>query len=152
MTVQQFTINDNSNEKSSFAINTIPLTAANFDAQATIAANIAASLATLTIGAVVKQTQNNIPLDSPATPTSVYAQREIKWLVTYRGNASGKLFQVEIACPDLTGNIVPNTDTANIASTDWAAFKILWDANVKSPDDLTEATTLQGAKLVGRNI
>lgn len=152
MTVQQFTINDNSNEKSSFAINTVNLTAANFDAQATIAANFAAAVGNLTIGELVKQTQNNVPLDSPATPTSVYAQREMKWLVSYRGNSSGKLFQVEIACPDLTDNVVPNTDVADITSTDWAAFKTLWDANVKSPDDLAETTVLVGAKLVGRNI
>jgi len=100
----------------------------------------------------VKQEQCLIILDTPALPTSPYAQRELKWLVTYSGNTSGKKFTIEIACPDVTDNVVPNTDLADLASTDWAAFVTAFEAYVKSPDNGTEAVTVLSARVVGRNI
>jgi hypothetical protein len=76
----------------------------------------------------------------------------MKWLVQYQGNDTGKLFSVEIAAPDLTGNVTPNTDIANLASADWVAFKTAFEAFAKSPDNGTEDVTVIGAKMVGRNI
>jgi len=147
-----FQITDYSNEKSTTVLNTTVLTAGNFAAQQTLAAALAAAIEDLTIGELTKQI-NSVPvLDTPAIPTNPYAQREMKWLVSYQGDVSGKLFSSEIAAPDITDNVVPNTDVADITSTDWAAFVTAFEAYVKSPDDPTETVTVIGAHLVGRNI
>jgi len=147
-----FQITDYSNEKSTTVLNTTVLTAGNFTAQQTLAAALAAAIEDLTIGELTKQI-NSIPvLDTPAIPTNPYAQREMKWLVSYQGDVSGKLFSSEIAAPDITDNVVPNTDVADITSTDWAAFVTAFEAYVKSPDDPAETVTVIGAHLVGRNI
>jgi len=147
-----FQITDYSNEKSTTVLNTTVLTAGNFAAQQTLAAALAAAIEDLTIGELTKQI-NSVPvLYTPAIPTNPYAQREMKWLVSYQGDVSGKLFSSEIAAPDITDNVVPNTDVADITSTDWAAFVTAFEAYVKSPDDPTETVTVIGAHIVGRNI
>jgi len=152
MTVSTFQITDYSNEKSTFQVNSIVLNAGNFAAQSTLAATLVAATEDLVIGELTKQTLNQIVLDAPAVPTNVYAQRELKWLVTYQGDSSGKLFSVEIACPDITDNIVPATDLADLTSTDWVAWVGAFEDFARSPDDLAETVTVVSARLVGRNI
>jgi hypothetical protein len=101
---------------------------------------------------VSKETYGILLIDAPGVASNPYAQRELKWLVQYQGATSGKLFSVEIAAPDVTDNVVVNSDVANLASTDWAAFVTAFNAYAKSPDNGTEAVAVVGAKLVGRNI
>jgi len=145
-------ITDYSNEKSSFGVTSVTANAGNLAAQQTLAAALVAATEDLTIGEVTKQAMSLIILDSPAIPTSPYAQRELKWLVSYQGDTSGKIFTVEIAAPDITDNVAPNTDIADLSSTDWAAWVTAFEAYAKSPDNGTEAVTVIGAKVVGRNI
>jgi len=145
-------ITDYSNEKSSFGVTSVTANAGNLAAQQTLAAALVGAVEALTIGEVTKQSMNLVILDAPAIPTSPFAQREMKWLVQYQGATSGKIFTVEIAAPDITDNVAPNTDIADLSSTDWAAFVAAFEAYVKSPDNGTEAVTVIKAKLVGRNI
>lgn len=145
-------ITDYSNEKSSFSVTSVTANAGNLAAQQTLAASLVAATEDLTIGELTKQQMALVIYDTPAIPTSPYAQRELKWLVQYQGNTSGKLFSVEIAAPDITDNVTPNTDIADISSTDWAAWVTAFEAYAKSPDNGTEAVTVIGAKVVGRNI
>jgi len=145
-------ITDYSNEKSSFGLTSITANAGNLAAQQTEYAALFAAVEDLSIGEVTKQSMNLVIYDTPAIPTSPYAQREMKWLVQYQGDSSGKLFSVEIAAPDITDNVVPNSDIADLASTDWAAFVTAFEAYVRSPDNGTETVTVIGARLVGRNI
>jgi len=145
-------ITDYSNEKSSFGVTSVTANAGNLAAQQTLAAALVGAVEDLTIGEVTKQQMALVILDAPAIPTNPYAQREMKWLVQYQGDASGKLFSVEIAAPDITDNVAPNTDVADLASTDWAAFVTAFEAYVRSPDNGTETVTVIKATLVGRNI
>jgi hypothetical protein len=147
-----FTIRDYSNELSSFGVVSVTGTAANLDAQLAAAAALSSAIENLTIGHLDKYAYQIFLLDSPITPSNVYAQREVKWLVSYTGDTSGKTFQVEIAAPDLTGNIIANTDQADLTSTDWAAFVTAFEAYARSPDNGTETVTVQSARIVGRNI
>jgi len=147
-----FQITDYSNEKSNFGVNSTVLTAGNFAAQQTLAAALAGAIEDLTIGELTKQTALVPVVDTPAIPTDPYAQRELKWLVRYQGDTSGKMFSIEIAAPDITGNVVVNTDVANLASADWAAFVTAFEAYAKSPDDVAETVTVIDARVVGRNI
>lgn len=151
-TVNGFTIRDYSNELSTFRVNSITLSSGNIAAQTTAAAALASAVENLSIGHLDKQTQQIELLNTPITPSNVYAQREVKWLVEYIGDTSGKSFFVEIAAPDLTANLVVNTDLADLSSTDWAAFVTAFEAFVKSPDNGTEAVTVVGARVVGRNL
>lgn len=151
-TQNNFTINDYSNEKSAFGVTSITANAGNLAAQQTAAAALFAAVEDLTIGELVKQTMNLVIYDTPAIPTSPYAQRELKWLVQYVGDSSGKTFSIEIAAPDITDNVVENTDVADLGSTDWAAFVTAFESYVRSPDNGTETVTVIGARLVGRNI
>jgi len=116
------------------------------------AAALASAVENLTIGHLDQYVLSAILLDTPITPSSVYAQREVKWLVSYMGDTSGKQFSVEIAAPDLTDNIVPNGDIADLTSADWVAFIAAFEAYVRSPDNGTETVTVTGARLVGRNL
>jgi len=147
-----FQITDYSNEKSNFGVNSTVLTAGNFAAQQTLAAALAAAIDDLTIGELTKQIAIVPVIDTPAIATDPYAQRELKWLVRYQGDSSGKMFSIEIAAPDITGNVVPNSDVADITSTDWAAFVTAFEAYAKSPDDVAETVTVIDARVVGRNI
>jgi hypothetical protein len=151
-TQNTFQITDYSNEKSSFGVTSITANAGNLAAQQTLAAALFAAIEDLTIGELTKQVMALNIYDTPAIPTDVYAQREMKWLVSYQGDSSGKIFQIEIAAPDLTGNVATNSDLANLASTDWAAFVTAFEAYVRSPDNGTETVTVIKAVNVGRNI
>jgi len=151
-TQNQFQITDYSNEKSSFGVVSITANAGNLAAQQTAAAALFAAIEDLSIGELTKQAMNLIIYDTPAIPTSPYAQRELKWLVQYQGDSSGKLYSIEIAAPDVTDNVVVNTDVADLASTDWAAFVTAFESYARAPDNGTETVTVIGARLVGRNI
>jgi len=146
------TITDYSAENSSFGYSASEFTSGNIVAQTALHDALRAATVNITIGHVSKQTVSEVLLDAYDIPGSVYAQREMKWLVTYVGNTAGKKFQTEVAAPDLTGNIIPGSDIADITSTDWAAWVTAFEAVAKSPDDLTETVTVTGARLVGRNI
>jgi len=145
-------ITDYSAEKSSFGYPSSELTAGNIVAQLAAAAGVANATADLSLGNVSRQQIAQVPLDSPGLPTSPYAQREMKWLVQYQSVTSGRLWSLEIAAPDITDNVVPNTDIADLASADWDAWVTAFVAHAKAPDDITDNVIVLGAKLVGRNI
>jgi len=151
-TQNTFQITDYSNEKSGFGFLSVTGNAGNLTAQEALAAAVADAVANLSIGVVSKETYGILLIDAPGLPTNPYAQRELKWLVQYQGNTSGKLFSIEIAAPDVTDNTVPNSDVADLTSTDWAAFVSAFEAYAKSPDNGTEAVSVVGARLVGRNL
>lgn len=147
-----FTLLDHSNEKSNVGMFSTTLTAANFDAEETLFAAVQAAILNLTTGTLNK-TQRALVVDGSSTPpTDPYSQRELKWLVTYTGDVSGKSFQIEIPTPDLVDNLVAGSDLADLSSTDWAAFITAFEAFAASPDDDTESVTVVTARLVGRNI
>jgi len=147
-----FSIRDYSNELSSFGVTSVTGNAGNLAAELTEAAALSSAIENLTIGHLDKYTYSINVLDTPITPSNVYAQREIKWLVNYMGDVSGKLFSIEIAAPDLTDNIIPNGDIADLTSTDWVAFISAFEGYARSPDNGTETVTVTGARVVGRNI
>jgi len=151
-TQNRFTIRDFSDELSSFGVTSVTGNAGNLTAQLGLQTALSSAIENLSIGHLDKYTYSIEGLNSPVTPSNVYAQREIKWLVTYKGDTSGKNFQIEIAAPNLTDNLNGNSDQADLTSADWAAFVTAFEAYAKSPDNGTEAVTVVGARVVGRNI
>jgi len=89
---------------------------------------------------------------SGASPTDVFAQRELKWLVHYHGDTTGKKYTHEIPCANPTANLVPGTDLMDLTATDPATWKTAFEGIVVAPDDDTETVTIDYVELVGRNI
>lgn len=152
MARSQFQITDYSNEKSNVTVNAPNLSAANFDAQEALRLSLQTAINNLSIGVMSRTQVTNVIVDEPGIPTNPFAQREMKWLVSYTGNTSGKLYQLEIPAPSLTDNLAPNSDLADLTSTDWAAFVTAFEAYARTPDSLIEGVTVIQARLVGRNI
>jgi len=147
----QFT--DESNEKSTFGVTSTPLTSANFDAQQTAFTALRTASQALSLGDISQYAIATLVNPAFTVPTDPFAQRELKWLVSYVGNTSGKTFQVEIPVADIgNDHKVPGSDLAALADADWVAFITAFEAFAKSPDDATESVTVTTAKLVGRNI
>lgn len=152
MAQNTFTITDYSQENSSFGFTSAALTAGNIVAQTTLAATLLTATEDLTIGNVAKQQVAQILHDDPGVPSDPFAQRELKWLVSYQAVTSGKKFSLEIAAPSLTGNLVAGSDVADTSSADWVAWIAAFVAFAKSPDDIADSVIVLGARLVGRNI
>jgi hypothetical protein len=87
---------------------------------------------------------------SNAAPADVNAQRERKWRVDYEDTVNFSKHQFEIPVALVTGQLVSNTDLANIETAEWVAFIAAFEAMCKSPDG--NAVNVLGAHLVGRNI
>lgn len=152
MTSNTLQFTDYSNEKSSLTVHSVARTAANFDGQATLAAALSVAAGVLSIGDLTRRSVMDVLLDSPSIPANAFAQRELKWLVSYQGDTEGKLYSLEIPCPDAAGNLVVGTDLADVTSTPWVNFIAAFEAYARAPDNLTETVTFLGARLVGRNI
>jgi len=126
---------------------------AGFDTWVGLMTALKAALEDITLGELAKETRSSyVDIVSNDAPTDANAQRERKWLVTYRGNTSEKLFRVEIPCADLTGHLLPASDEADLAETDMAAFVSAFEAFQRSPDNGTENVTVVSIRAVGRNI
>lgn len=147
-----FQLTDHSNEKSNATVYTVNLTAANFDAQATLRTSLMGSINNLSIGQLSRVTVSDIPVDSPGIPGNPFAQRELKWLVSYRDTVTGKMYQMEIPAANLTDNLAGNTDNANLASDDWVAFINAFEAYARAPDNIINTVEVVSARMVGRNI
>lgn len=114
---------------------------------------IEAAITDITGGTLHKLVQaNEVSLESNELPTDAEAQREKKWLVTYRANTSEKLFRLEIPCAMPTGQLLPASDQADLTTTEMAAFVSAFETFVRSPDNGTENVTVQSIRFVGRNI
>lgn len=151
-TRNNFTIRDYSNELSSFGIISVTGNAGNLAAQLALQTTLSSAVENLTIGHLDKYTYSIEGLNSPVTPSNVYAQREVKWLVSYVGDTSGKVFTIEIAAPNLTDNLNGNSDQADLSSADWVAFVDAFEDYARSPDNGTETVSVVSARVVGRNI
>jgi len=146
------TFTDYSQEDSTVTYHAPTLTAANFDAQATLAGALSVATNALSIGHLSRRAISQDPISDPGVATDVYAQRELKWRVSYQGDTSGKTFQVEIPCANLTDNLVAGTDLADVTSTSWVNFIAAFEAYARTPDSPTETVTFLEARLVGRNL
>lgn len=161
-----FTFEDYSKEKGTMTVNIGPLTAANFTAKRDALDDLKAALGGMTLGEIRKTSITEQFSESTATVTDKDAQRETKWLVTYRdetqfldaGNTInnvgfGNLYTVEIPTADrslLTGNsdnldIDPATRSAAVG-----AFITAFEALQNSPTGGNECKVV-GIKHVGRS-
>ena len=139
---------DYSEEPTRLSVNVADLTAVNFDAQITAAQSVQTAIQGVSLidfeGVSVKA------LDTPKEtdrPTSPYAQRESKWLVTMSDDSNARLNQFEIGGADLT-LLGSDGETMDVSSGDGAALVSALEAALVSRDG--NSMTFVSAIHVGR--
>lgn len=156
-----FTIEDYDAERSTMQLNIGPLTAINFTAVRDGIDAVKAALPALIDGEVRKTTISEQFAESTAPVTDQNAQRETKWLVTYRDITPfldvadaiqnvgyGNLYTVEIPTADL-GLLDGNSDTLDLADPAVAPFVTAFEAIQNSPTGGNE-TEIVSIRHVGR--
>ena len=128
-------------------ISVAQITSGNIVAQKAAVAALAAAEQGLTLG-VVKSTSiaidSSISVAYPSTP----ANRGSKWVVNAT-NAALQPYTHTIPAGNTSGtNANVDGNTANIAGTNWAAYKVAFDA--VAVDRAAGALTLNSAKMGGR--
>jgi len=137
-------------ERSTAIFEGVDFTALNFDAQVTAQNALRDAVNAITLGELTKVTR--IAVESPqpgANPASPFAQRELKWLVRYRDDVTGKRATLEIPCADLAKLDPNNQDIADVTDTDIAAFIAAFEAYVLGPSG--NNAVVDQIVFVGRN-
>lgn len=148
-----FQLKDYSDENSSSTIHVGDITAVSLPGFLTQFGALRTAIEGITLGVVSReQWVGDDTLLSSTPPSDPNAQREVKWLVRYTGDTSGKAYQLEIATAELAGgHLLPNSDFADLAETDMAAFVTAFEDIARTPDDDTELVTVVSIQFVGRN-
>lgn len=150
----KWNVKDYSNESSIVQFTLAQGTAANFDALIAQKNAISAALADIMLGVLETEyfiAQKNNPANGPAgTPI---AQREMKWRLIFTDDVTGGTFDREVPCADISNAALfaGNTDIANLAATEWVAFKAAVDGIVRN-NATGNTATLTSAILEGRNL
>lgn len=152
-----WTFADFEGEKSTFKMHVPTLTAANIDAVKLAITNFATNIAAVTNGLEVKyQLMAEVTGSGSGYASDGTANRELKWLLRYSDNVTGKVYTAELPCPDLSATLRSQSDgAANLADgTVWGGAANLFKENFEiafiSPEG--NAVTLISARIVGRNI
>lgn len=158
-----FQIEDYDGEKSVMQLNVGPITLANFTALRDAIDDLKAALPGIIDGEIRKTTITEQFAESSSAVTDQNAQRETKWLVTYRdvtqfldvGNTInnvgfGNLYNVEIPTADL-GLLTGNDDSLDLSVPAVAAFVTAFEAVQNSPTGGNEIDVVRITH-VGRNL
>src|SRR6266478_4174743 len=127
-------------------VNIVALTATNFTAQVAAVNALSTAENALTTG-VIANTGIEQTLGCSATYPTAIANRGQKWIIT-ASNANGRKFTYTIPAALETGQVQSDNYTADLTTTEWAAFKTAFQAVAKDP--AANALTLDSAKLGGR--
>lgn len=150
------TLNDNTvvngrPESGTISLPVTTLTAANYVAQKALIDALVTALEGITIGNPAK---TEVVIDrtviSANPAATVQAQRENKYLLRYHGNTLSQKFQASVPTADLD-QLVANSEFIDLSAGAGAALKTAFEAIVKSPNDASEAVTLDSVQFVGRN-
>jgi len=142
---------DYDNEVGAWHVRSATLTAANFDAQATLRDALSAAVVDITVGTIVKQDYGNREAVALGPDANEESQRELKWLVQYHDNTTLDRYSIEIPCADvleLDPNDRAHADIGDAGHVD--AFVTAFEAYVLSKAG--NAVTVDEITLVGRNI
>ncbi|MFQ3647752.1 MAG: hypothetical protein SNJ80_12550 [Anaerolinea sp.] len=148
-----FTLLDASNEKSNVTIYNGAITATSLPGFLTQFGAVRSAIDAITLGTIHKEAWiGDSTVLSQTLPTNAFAQRELKWLVRYRGNTSNKIFTLTIPTADPAGRLVAGTDRADLTNPQIQTFITEFQNFARTPDDDTETVTVLDITLVGRNI
>jgi len=140
-------------ELSGVAVPSYQIDAANLATWLTGWGDLKTALGAITLGVQAHErvTIYDTVLD-PSVPTNPFAQRELKLLVRYQGDTTGRKRSFEVPCPDLAALTLTGKDNVLLADGGvMAAFVTAWEAVARMPDDDSETVSITGAEVVGRN-
>lgn len=148
-----YTVRDYSNETSTHSFDMADLTEANFDTYLDPVTGLIPTYYNALDGIIVGNIGNqrisaSDTLISQAPAGSVFAQVELKWLVFYSDDVTGKVYRREIPTPDLN-LLTPNSDLMNISSGAGLTWKNAAEALWTSPDE--NPISIFKVQMVGRN-
>jgi len=159
-----FTLLDYSREKSALSFATGEVTAVSLPGLLDEVGDLRTAIEGITLGVVSDESLSVFNTNlSNTPPVSELAQIESAWLVTYEDNLPffddpvnaipnegyGRLFTLTIPTADIVGRLVANSDMANLANTQIAAFITAFEATARSPYGGT--VNVVSIKFVGRN-
>jgi hypothetical protein len=148
-----FTMLDASGEKSSATIYNGAITQVSLAGFLTAFGNLRNAIDAITLGTIHKELWvGDSTVLSQVAPTNEFAQRELKWLVRYRGNLTNKIFTLTIPTADPVGRLVAGTDRADLTNAQIQAFVNEFHGFARTPDSDQETVTVLDITLVGRNI
>ncbi len=143
-------------ETSPFKIFVEQLTVANLAAFDTAWATFKTAVIAITLG----QHKNDKVLVydtfiSGALPSDEFARRENKLLIRYSGDTTGSKHRVEMPAPDMSVLTSETGDANFIVLADasvMATFVTQFEGLAKSPEDGSEAVSINSIQYVGRNL
>lgn len=147
-----FTLRDYDKETGTVTVHNGPITALTIATFLTQFGALRDAIDDITDGVLAKEqwVGDNTVLDN-SVPTDESTQRERKWQVVYEGATSHKKYQVEVPTADPTGRLLPNTNLADLADTEIAAFVSAFEAIAKTPDSDTEGVNVLEIRFVSVN-
>lgn len=143
------TTRDYSDETSTTSYEGVDLTAGNFAAQNALMTALADAQQDLQIGHVFGDTRQASVSQISGVVGSPYAQREMKWLVSFTDDVTGEKHSIEIPAPALSF-LNPGTDVIDMTGTEALAYKAAFEAYYRVNG--VNAVTLNTLRLVGRNL
>jgi hypothetical protein len=114
-------------------------------------ANLGTAINGLTLGALGKLGYGNFTDGVDTEASDPFAQREMKWLVSYEDTLTGKVYRVEIGTADLSHLDPNNRDRANIGdAAEVDAFITAFETLAVAPDT-ANPVEVKSIIPVGRN-
>lgn len=148
-----FTMLDASGEKSNTTIYNGAITPTSLAGFLSAFGALRNAIDAITLGTIHKEAWvGDSTILSQTLPSNQFAQRELKWLVRYRGNTSNKIFTLTIPTADPQGRLVAGTDRADLTNPQIQAFVNEFQGFARTPDSDQETVTVLDITLVGRNI
>lgn len=145
------TVRDYSDEYSNARFPMADRTAANFDAQQTLANSLQSAVEGVILGSTAREaviaSENTV---NDVRPANAFAQRELKWLVRYHDNVSLEKSTVTIPTANVTGLLVAGTDLADLSQAAWVTFIAAFEGGVLGASG--NAVTIDSVQLVGRKL
>lgn len=153
MAYTNWTLRDYSGESSGVTIYNGDITAVSLPGFLTAVGTGRAAIEGITLGIVAKEqwVGDNTVL-SAESPTNVFAQRELKWLVRYHDDVTQDKAKLEIPTADPTGVMLPASDFADLTVEPMLTFVNWFQGFARHPDNSVNAVVIDSIQLVGRNI
>lgn len=140
---------DYSDESSKTTFEGVDLTAGNFAAQNTLMDDLVTAAQAILVGHIYKDRRVAAETDIAGVVASPYAQREMKWLVSFTDQVLGDRLNVELPAPALSF-LVAGSDLIDMGAAEVIAFIAAFEAFYRVNG--ANAVNVETIRLVGRNL
>lgn len=135
---------DYDGDRRQFSVPALAMTAANFDAQVTLAQAVRTAINATSLAANTDYEIRSHDISTgDVQPTDPYAQANIEWKVTYQYDSDPEVkrsFRIPGADLGLTDVLQPNSNLADLQQTEMAALVAAIEAYVTEDDGLGSVT------------